>query len=122
LRHTLHINPQMIEGQIEGGISQSVGWATLEDFKQDKGRILTDRLSTYLVPTALDVPPQVIPILLEIPDPQGPWGARGMAEMPFIPTAPAIAAAVHAATGIWFHDLPLTPEKVALRLREAGLG
>ncbi len=116
------INPQMIEGQIEGGVSQSVGWAILEDFKQERGRVLTDRLSTYLVPTALDVPPQVNSILLEIPDPQGPWGARGVAEMPFIPTAPAIAAAVHAATGIWFHDLPLTPEKVALRLREAGFG
>ncbi len=112
----LAVNPLMVEGQIEGGVAQSVGWATLEDFKQDKGRILTDQLSTYLIPTVLDVPLDVQSLILEFPDPQGPLGARGMAEMPFVPTAPAIAAAVHAATGQWFDDLPLTPERVALRL------
>lgn len=112
------LNPQLVEGQIEGAIAQSVGWALLEDFKQQNGRVLTDQLSTYLIPTVLDVPYEMHSIILEHPDPQGPLGARGMAEMPFIPTAPAIAAAVHAATGVWFHDLPLTPERVALRLAE----
>lgn len=116
------INPQQVEGQIEGAIAQSVGWALQEDFKQAQGRVLTDQLSTYLIPTVLDTPVEVIPIILELPDPQGPLGARGMAEMPFIPTAPAIAAAVHAATGLWIHDLPLTPEKVALRLRGELVG
>ncbi len=116
------LNPQLVEGQIEGAIAQSVGWATLEDFKQHDGRVLTDQLSTYLIPTVLDVPTEVHSILLEHPDPQGPLGARGMAEMPFIPTAPAIAAAVHAATGVWFHDLPLTPERVALRLASIETG
>ncbi len=110
------INPKMVEGQIEGAIAQSVGWAVLEDFKQEKGRVLSDQLSTYLIPTVLDAPLEIIPIILEFPDPQGPWGARGMAEMPFIPTAPAIAAAVHAATGVWFDELPMTPERVAMRL------
>lgn len=116
------INPQLVEGQIEGAVAQSVGWATLEEFKQRQGRVLTDQLSTYLIPTVLDVPTEVHSIILEHPDPQGPLGARGMAEMPFIPTAPAIAAAVHAATGAWFHDLPLTPERVALRLAPEGAG
>jgi len=78
--------------------------------------VLTDKLSTYLIPTVLDVPRKVQSIILELPDPQGPLGARGMAEMPFVPTAPAIAAAVYDATGVWFDDLPLTPERVALRL------
>ena len=110
------INPQQVEGQIEGAVAQSVGWAIQEDLKQENGRILTNQLSTYLIPTVLDVPVEMHPIVLEYPDPQGPLGARGMAEMPFIPTAPAIAAAVHAATGVWFHDLPLTPERVAMRL------
>ncbi len=111
------INPQLVEGQIEGAVSQSVGWAIQEDLKQEKGRILSDQFSTYLIPTVLDVPAKIEPLVLEYPDPQGPSGARGMAEMPFIPTAPAIAAAVHAATGVWFHDLPLTPERVAMRLK-----
>ncbi|MCO6453304.1 MAG: xanthine dehydrogenase family protein [Caldilineales bacterium] len=113
------LNPQLVEGQIEGAVAQSVGWTIQEEMKQDKGRVLTDQLSTYLIPTVLDVPVDMQSIILEYPDPQGPLGARGMAEMPFIPTAPAIAAAVHAATGLWFNDLPLTPEKVAMRL--AGL-
>lgn len=112
------INPTMVTGQIEGAVAQSVGWTLLEDFKQERGRVLTDKLSTYLIPTVLDVPRQVHSIVLEIPDPQGPLGARGMAEMPFVPTAPAIAAAVYAATGVWFDDLPLTPERVALKLAQ----
>ncbi len=110
------INPQQVEGQIEGAVAQAQGWTLLEDFKlgqgQAQGRVLTDRLSTYLIPTIADVADVVEPVILEIPDPQGPLGARGMAEMPFIPTAPAIAAAVHAATGVWINDLPLTPERV----------
>ncbi|NUQ38222.1 MAG: xanthine dehydrogenase family protein [Caldilineales bacterium] len=106
------LNPQLVAAQIEGAVAQSVGWTLQEDFKQAQGSVLTDQLSTYLIPTVLDTPLEIIPIILELPDPQGPLGARGMAEMPFIPTAPAIAAAVHAATGRWFHALPLTPERV----------
>lgn len=105
------INPQQVEGQIEGAIAQSVGWATHENFVQQDGRVLTDQLSTYLIPTVVDVA-QVKPVILEYPDPQGPLGARGMAEMPFIPTAAAIVAAVHNATGVWFDEIPLTPERV----------
>jgi CO/xanthine dehydrogenase Mo-binding subunit len=105
------INPQQVEGQIEGAIAQSVGWATHENFVQQDGRVLTDQFSTYLIPTVVDVA-QVKPVILEYPDPQGPLGARGMAEMPFIPTAAAIVAAVHDATGVWFDEIPLTPERV----------
>jgi CO/xanthine dehydrogenase Mo-binding subunit len=105
------INPQQVEGQIEGAVAQSVGWTTHENFVQQDGRVLTDQLSTYLIPTVVDVA-QVKPVILEYPDPQGPLGARGMAEMPFIPTAAAIVAAVHDATGVWFDEIPLTPERV----------
>ncbi|HSN74509.1 MAG TPA: xanthine dehydrogenase family protein molybdopterin-binding subunit [Anaerolineae bacterium] len=105
------INPQQVEGQIEGAIAQSVGWTTHENFVQQDGRVLTDQLSTYLIPTVVDVA-QVKPVILEYPDPQGPLGARGMAEMPFIATAAAIVAAVHDATGVWFDEIPLTPERV----------
>jgi CO/xanthine dehydrogenase Mo-binding subunit len=68
------------------------------------------------------VPGEVTSVILELADPQGPWGARGMAEMPFMPLAPAITAALHDATGIWFDELPLTPDKVVATLRQHGLG
>ena len=113
------INPQQVEGQIEGAVAQSVGWTTHENFVQRDGRVLTDQLSTYLIPTVVDVA-KVKSVILEIPDPQGPLGARGMAEMPFIPTAPAIVAAVHDATGVWFDEIPLTPERVWRGLRAAA--
>jgi CO/xanthine dehydrogenase Mo-binding subunit len=106
------INPQQIEGQIEGAVAQSVGWTLQERYIQQGGRAVTQHLSTYLIPTVLDVAESVEPLILEIPDPQGPFGLRGMAEMPFVPTAPAIAAAIHAATGVWIDELPYTPERV----------
>ncbi len=115
------VNPAMVRGQIYGAVAQSIGWTLLEDLKYDRGQVLTDRLSTYLVPTVLDTAIHIAPDFLENPDPQGPLGARGMGEMPFIPTAPAIVAAVHDATGIWFDELPLTPERVAMRLKEVGI-
>jgi len=106
------INPMLVEGQIEGAVVQAQGYALLEDLKVKDGRILTDQLSTYLIPTILDIPDQVESVIVEVPDPNGPWGARGVGELPFLPTAPAIAAAVHDATGVWFDEFPLTAERV----------
>jgi len=74
--------------------------------------VLTPYLSNYLIPTVLDVPQQVDSIILEYPDPIGPWGARGMGEMPYLPFAPAVCVAVKDAIGIWFDSFPLTPERV----------
>ena len=106
------INPQQVQGQIEGAVVQATGYTILENFVQKDGYVQTQHLSTYLIPTILDVPERVSSLILEYPDPIGPWGARGMAEMPFLPVASAIAAAVHDATGVWFHEFPLTPERV----------
>lgn len=106
------INPQQVKGQIEGAVVQATGYSILENFIQKDGYVQTQHLSTYLIPTVLDVPDKVHSLILEYPDPRGPWGARGMAEMPFLPFAPAVIAAVHDATGIWFHEFPLTPERV----------
>ncbi|MEA2008900.1 MAG: molybdopterin cofactor-binding domain-containing protein, partial [Chloroflexota bacterium] len=106
------INPQQVEGQIEGSVVQALGYALLGNFIQEDGYPLTTALSTYLIPTVLDIPDRVQSLIMEYPDENGPWGARGMGEMPFIPTAPAIIAAVHDATGVWFNDFPLTPERV----------
>jgi CO/xanthine dehydrogenase Mo-binding subunit len=106
------LNPQQITGQIEGAVVQAAGYALMENFIQKNGYVLTPHFSTYLIPTVLDVPDKVDSVILEYPDPNGPWGARGMAEMPFLPLAPAIAAAVHDATGVWFHEFPLTPDRI----------
>lgn len=106
------LNPTQIEGQIEGAVVQAYGYAVMEDLQVVDGRILNPTLSTYLIPGVLDIPNQVESVIMEIPDPAGPWGVRGMAEMPFLPFAPALTAALHDATGIWFDELPLTPERV----------
>ena len=106
------INPQQVQGQIEGAVVQAAGYAILENFIDHDGYVQTRHLSTYLIPTVLDVPERVESIILEYPDPNGPWGVRGMAEMPFLPIAPAVIAAVHQATGVWFNEFPLTPERV----------
>ena len=106
------INPALVEGQVEGAVVQAQGYAVLEDFKTKDGRVLTDQLSTYLIPTIWDIPEKVETVLVEVPDPNGPWGARGVGELPFLPVAPAIGAAIHDATGVWIDEFPFTPERV----------
>ena len=106
------INPALVEGQVEGAVVQAQGYAVLEDWKTKDGRVLTDQLSTYLIPTIWDIPEKVETVLVEVPDPNGPWGARGLGELPFLPVAPAIGAAIHDATGVWVDEFPFTPERV----------
>jgi CO/xanthine dehydrogenase Mo-binding subunit len=111
------INPQQVVGQIEGAVIQALGYTLLEDWKTREGHVLTDKLSTYLIPTVLDVPARMESIVVEVPDPNGPWGARGMGEVPYLPVAAVVAAAVHDATGVRFNEFPLTPERVWRGLR-----
>ena len=111
------INHQQVEGQIEGCIAQGIGYALLEHFQMRDGYVLTPHFSTYLLPTTLDMPTDVVPVLLELADPNGPFGARGVAEMPLVPIAPAIAGAIHAATGAWVSHQPMTPERVLAAIR-----
>jgi len=106
------INPELVVGQIEGAVVQAQGYALLENFQTKDGYVLTDQLSTYLIPTIWDIPEKVDAVIVEYPDPNGPWGARGVGELPFLPTAAAISAAVHDAIGVWFDEFPLTPERV----------
>lgn len=106
------INPDQVRGQIEGGVVQALGYVLTENFIQDQGYVRTDKLSTYLIPSVMDIPEDLQAVIMENPDPNGPFGALGMAEMPYIPFAPAMVAALHDATGVWFDDFPLTPERV----------
>ena len=106
------INPDQIVGQIEGAIVQAHGYTVLEDFRVEKGQILTPHFSTYLIPGIYDIPKRVDSIIVEEPHPDGPYGVRGMAEMPYLPYAAVIVSAVYDAIGIWFDDFPLTPERV----------
>jgi CO/xanthine dehydrogenase Mo-binding subunit len=106
------VNPQQVQGQIEGAVVQAAGYAVLENFIQRGGQVLTRGLSTYLIPTVLDIPDAVEAIIVENPDPIGPFGARGMGEMPFLVLAPAVTTALHQATGVWINEFPLTPERV----------
>ena len=112
------INPNLVVGQIEGAVIQAHGYAVMENLQSRDGRIQNPYFSQYLIPGIKDIPTQVDSIIMEIPDPVGPWGARGMAEMPFLPLAPAIVAAVHDATGIWFDEIPLVPYRVVEKLRQ----
>jgi len=115
------INPRMLEGQIEGGVVQALGWATTENFVQRDGYPLTNTLSTYLIPTIEDIPQRVIPIIIENAAPNGPWGARGMGEMPFLAVAAAVHHALRNATGVWYNRFPFTVERVLRGLRGRNL-
>jgi CO/xanthine dehydrogenase Mo-binding subunit len=115
------IHPVMAEGQIEGGSLQAVGWATIEEIKMKDGGYQNDRLATYLIPTALDAP-RIRTILVENPYSGGPFGAKGIGELPMDGAAPAVISAIHDATGVWLDEVPATPEKVLTALRDADFG
>jgi CO/xanthine dehydrogenase Mo-binding subunit len=116
------INPMQIEGQIQGALSQAQGWTLLEDFIMQDGFLRTKSYADYLIPTVYDIPDEIHPLILEVADPQGPYGVRGLGEMPMLMLAPAILDAIHDATGIWFTRLPVRAEDVllAIKAREGG--
>ena len=111
------LNPQQVEGQIEGGLAQALGYALLEHFQVRNGRVLTPNLSTYLLPTVLDMPVEITPIVLEYADVNGPFGSRGVAELPLVPFLPALVSAIHDAVGVWITQQPVTPEVMLRALR-----
>lgn len=116
------INPALVLGQIEGAVVQAHGYTITEDLQVRDARIVNPRFSTYLMPGMLDIPQNTRSVIVEEADPRGPWGARGMAEMPMLTYAPAVCAALFDATGVWFDKFPLTPDRVVTTLRAAGVG
>lgn len=109
------INPLLAEGQIEGGIAQGLGMALMEEFIPGR----TENLHDYLIPTIGDMP-KVDSILLEVADPEGPFGAKGLGEHVLIPTAPAILNAIHHASGARITQLPALPHRVLAAIKKAA--
>ncbi len=109
------INPILAAGQIEGGTVQALGYGLLEDIVWERGRVVNNRMTNYIIPTALDAP-EIETILVEKEYPDGPFGAKGVGELPMNGTAPAIAAAVFNATGAMICEIPVTPERLLVAL------
>ncbi|MCH8181908.1 MAG: molybdopterin-dependent oxidoreductase [Proteobacteria bacterium] len=111
------INPTQVEGQIQGGIAQGLGFALMEEFIPGR----TENLHDYLIPTIGDMP-EIEVILVEDPEPTGPWGAKGVGEHALIPTAPAIFGAIYAATGARMTRAPAMPDRVRAAILAAKEG
>ena len=109
------INPTQVEGQIHGGIAQGLGLALMEEYIQE----VSENLHDYLMPTVGDMP-SIEVILIEDPEPFGPYGAKGIGEHALIPTAPAILGGIKHATGVAIHHLPATPDRVFSEIQQAG--
>ncbi|MFP3927740.1 MAG: xanthine dehydrogenase family protein molybdopterin-binding subunit, partial [Desulfobacteraceae bacterium] len=111
------LNPINVEAQNQGAAIQGLGQAIYEEFKMDRGRTLNANLADYKMPLAPDIPDiEVIDIITD--DPSGPFGAKEASEGAIVSAPPSVVSAVHDATGIWFKEQPLTPEKIALALRK----
>ena len=106
------VNPAMAVGQIGGGVHMGLGYALTEEFIQQEGLVRTPSFAEYQIPTVLDMPSEIVPLIVEVAEPTGPYGAKGLGEMTTLPTAPAVINAIHDATGGWITSLPATPEKV----------
>jgi 4-hydroxybenzoyl-CoA reductase subunit alpha len=111
------LSPITAEGQIEGGSIQGLGQTLYEDFIMDQGRTLNPTFLDYKMPLSPDVPNiKLIDVITD--DPDGPFGAKEASEGSIVSTPPAVVSAIHDATGIWFKELPITPEKVVRALKE----
>lgn len=115
------INPNLLAGQIDGAVIQGLGYTLMENFITEQGYIQTPDLTTYLIPTVLDIPGVNEFSYCDHHEPIGPWGARGIGETALVSIAPAVAGGLHDATGYWFDRLPLTPQEVFLQLQSSGL-
>jgi nicotinate dehydrogenase medium molybdopterin subunit len=113
------INPVNVEGQIEGGTVQGIGMALMENQVIKEGITLNPDMSSYIVPTSMDVP-EFESILIENRDSDGPFGAKGIGEPTIMAASPAIANAIYDAVGVRIFDLPITPDKILRALKEKG--
>ncbi|MBV9150609.1 MAG: xanthine dehydrogenase family protein molybdopterin-binding subunit, partial [Alphaproteobacteria bacterium] len=109
------IHPSYVEGQIQGGVTQGIGWALNEEYIYDKeGRLENPGYLDYRMPVASDLP-MIEAVIVEVPNPRHPFGAKGVGEVPIVPPMAAVANAIFDATGIRMRNLPMSPP----HLREA---
>jgi CO/xanthine dehydrogenase Mo-binding subunit len=110
------IHPSYVEGQLQGGATQGIGWALNEEYVyDDKGRLVNASLLDYRMPTALDLP-MIDTVLVEVHNPGHPYGVRGVGEVPIVPPAGALANAIYRATGVRMHELPMSPPRLVAAL------
>jgi CO/xanthine dehydrogenase Mo-binding subunit len=110
------IHPSYVEGQIQGGTVQGIGWALSEGyFYNEDGSMANASFLDYRMPTALDLP-SIEPLLVEVPNPASPHGIRGVGEVTLVPPMAAIANAIYDAIGVRLRDLPMSPDKVIAAL------
>ena len=113
------LNPSLAKGQIVGGLVQGLATILYEDMRYDEnGKLLNPNFTDYKIPTAKDIPDEIIPIIVEVPQPDGPYGARGIGEQTMLPAAPMVANAIEDALGIRILSMPITAEKVAMAYAE----
>lgn len=109
------LNPDLVKGQLTGGLLQGLATVLYEDMRyNDKGKLLNPNFTDYKLPTSMDIPDEIVPIIIEVPQPDGPYGARGMGEHTMLPAAPLIANAVENALGVRITSMPITAEKVCM--------
>lgn len=114
------IHPSYVEGQIQGGVAQGVGWAINEEYFYDKdGHLLNSSLLDYRMPTALDLP-MIETVMVEVPNPNHPYGVRGVGEVPIVPPAAAMANALYQAIGVRLTELPMNPPHVLAAIWSKG--
>jgi CO/xanthine dehydrogenase Mo-binding subunit len=106
------IHPSYVEGQMQGGVAQGMGWALNEEYVYDEqGHLLNASLLDYRVPTCLDLP-MIETVLIEVPNPGHPYGVRGVGEVPIVPPPAAIANAIYRAIGVRMNTLPMSPARI----------
>ena len=111
------IHPSYVEGQIQGGAVQGIGWALSEGyFYNDDGKLANPSFLDYRMPTTFDVP-EIETILVEVPNPASPHGIRGVGEVPLVPPMAAVANAIYDAVGARMGELPMSPDKVVAALQ-----
>ncbi|MEN1759036.1 xanthine dehydrogenase family protein molybdopterin-binding subunit [Anoxynatronum sibiricum] len=111
------VNPKLIEGQMDGGFAMGLGYALMEDVNLQQGHMKHDRYSNYLIPTAMDLP-DLEKIIVEAPESTAPFGAKGIGEPVMLGVAPAILNAIYDAVGIRMTEIPVTPDRLLVALKQ----
>ena len=115
------VHPSYVEGQMQGGAVQGIGWALNEEYVyDDQGRLQNPGFLDYRIPVCSDVP-MIDTVIVEVANPTHPYGVRGVGETPIVPPMAAIANAVEGALGIRFTDLPMSPPRVLKALDDARM-